>query len=111
MFSSLLSFKYIAIGSVMLSIVSFSAGYYTKDMFCDAAAAKVQLQLNQARVEALEANLKKIREVAKIDNQQAELDNQELEQLEKKINEIKIANPSSRCFTPDESRGLLKLWD
>lgn len=95
--------------AAVIATVAFGAGYKTKDAFCDAASAKLQVvQLTQRNI-ALEGNIRQMKVVAEQDAKQQQVDADKAEQAEKTAHETVTKTPTTSCLSADDAERL-RQW-
>jgi hypothetical protein len=100
---------YLAVGGVLL-VAGFGGGYYVKDKFCDAASARVSLNLANQRIAALQDNLRVIRKAQEQDNTLATAQTARLAELERIHRDLLSEISDGVCFTPADVDRLRRGW-
>lgn len=97
-------FTYLKIGGLVLAVaLLFGAGWKTRDAFCDAAAAKLEIATLQKQIKASAA-------AAQQDVARAEAQSKELTELEERINDLKAHITDGGCLSESDVDWLRRIW-
>lgn len=100
--------KAAAIAVVLVS--AFGAGVWTRDAFCDAAAAKQALAAQQKIAEDLRQQITAYNNASVLDAQRAAADQQEIIRLEGVARELETRISDGACLSGSDVDELRSLW-
>jgi len=89
--------------AAVLAAIAFGAGWKTRDAFCDAAAAKAEVEALSKKIEARDA-------AALQDQANAAQSKLVQEQLEGTIRDLESKISAGVCFGADDADRLRHLW-
>lgn len=90
--------------------IGFGGGYYTAHRFDEGTALKRQLEARNGEIEALQANIKQMKEVLDNDAKTAQADNATIEELKRKANDLEQRISTGVCLTGDDVDKLRNWW-
>lgn len=93
------------------AVVAFGTGWTTRDWKCDADYWRKEAQLQTARAQHAEDNLKRIAAVTDADAEALIRDEGEIEKLEKKIRDQKDQITAGVCFDAWDTERVRSLWE
>lgn len=108
--SAVFGWKGMLFGVGIAVAFGFAAGYYTKDKFCEAAAAREQIEQANDRIAALQDNIRLMREAADRDTQLAAADRERMAQLKEQHRAIVAEITVRECLTRDDVERLQRGW-
>lgn len=100
---SFFSLKVAAIAVAIAFAVGSFSGWKVRDAFCDAAAARIEVQNLQKQLQAT-------RQAAVIDAQSARDNATALQELSEKARELQSKISDGQCLSDAESDGVRDLW-
>lgn len=108
--ASVLGFRGMAIAGAVALAIGFGGGWKARDYFADAAATRAALATANARADALQSNLNRIRIAQEQDNQIATEASGRLAEMIRIHNGLLAEISSGKCFTAADVDRLRRGW-
>ncbi len=100
------------LGIVLITstVAAYIGGWKTRDVFCDAAAAQIQAQLAQDRVNSLQRQITAAHDADTALKNRTAQDKEALEKIQGTLDGITQKISTSDCFTSADVDRLRDLW-
>lgn len=110
MFGIVANLKTMTIASAVVAVMGFGGGWTARDALCDAAEFKRANEVLVERVRLLERNIARIRITQQADAEKHSTDAAEIARLEEVINDTKLDDGGSACFSGADADRVRDLW-